>query len=74
MRYGRARVEALEARQAEAERLHSEITAKVYDEVAAAFIEVFERVMTQLDLTEEQRARAPELLQAECRALTEDRS
>lgn len=68
------RVRAEETRQSQAERLHAEVAARVYAETGAAYLALFERVMTQLDLTEEQRARVPELLQAELRALTEDRS
>lgn len=70
MRNRRTRVETLEARQVEAERLRDQIRAEVYEEVAAAFIGVFERACGRLGLSPEQRERVPDALQAELVALT----
>lgn len=48
----------------------SERVVAVYEQIAASYVQVLERVLDRLDLSEEQRVLVPGVVQAELRAIT----
>lgn len=47
----------------------SERVVQVYEQIAASYVQVLERVLDELQLTAEQRARVPSVVQAQLRAI-----